>query len=55
MNFQARQPAQIVCVPFPEGRVLRLLTNDGVLHDCIAEPVNKCCDGEYATKSFVQA
>jgi hypothetical protein len=50
-EFQTRQPAQTVSVPFPEGRVLCLLTDDRVLHDRIAELVNDCRDREYATKS----
>jgi hypothetical protein len=54
-EFQTRQSAQTVCVPFPEGRVLCSLTHDGVLHDRIAELVNNCCDSEYATKPLIQA
>jgi hypothetical protein len=48
-EFQAGKPAQVVGVPFAECRILGSLTNDGVLHDRIAEVVNDCRDGEYAT------
>jgi hypothetical protein len=41
-------------LPFPEGGVLRVLADDRVVHDCVAEVVNHCCDGECATEPFVQ-
>jgi hypothetical protein len=53
-EFEAWQPAQIVGVPFPEGRVLRSLADDRVLHDSVAEAVDHCCDGECATEPVVK-
>jgi hypothetical protein len=55
MNFRPGSLPRLFVCHFPEGRVLCLLTNDRVLHDRIAELVNDCSDGEYATKSFIQA
>jgi hypothetical protein len=53
-EFEAWQPAQIVGVPLPEGRVLRSLADDRVLHDSVAEVVDHCCDGECATEPVVK-
>src|SRR6266542_2975878 len=53
-EFQSRQSAQIIRVPFAEGRVFRSLANDRVLHDRIAELINHGCDGKRASEPFVQ-
>src|SRR5512133_733340 len=53
-EFEARKSAQIVGVPLAEVGVLRLLADDGVLHDRVAEVVNHRCDGEYATEPVVK-
>ena len=53
-EFQARQPAQVVRVPFAEGRIGGSLTNDRILYDRIAEMVDDCRDRECATEPFVQ-
>jgi hypothetical protein len=54
-EFEAWKSAQIVRVPFPELGVLRLLADDRVLHDRVAEVVDHCCDSERATEPLVQA
>ena len=54
-ELQTRQSAEIVGVPFSEGRVCRPLTNDRVLDDRIAEVVDDRRDGEYATEPFVES
>ena len=38
-ELEAGQPSQVLGVPFPQRRVLGLLTNDGVLHDGVAEVI----------------
>src|SRR5439155_12204517 len=53
-EFEAGKPPQIVGVPFPELGVFRVLADDRVLHDRVAELVNHCCDGECAAEPFVQ-
>ena len=54
-ELESGQPAQVVCVPVPEGWILRVLSHDGVLHNRVAKVVNYCGDGEDAAKPFVQA
>ena len=54
-ELQAGKPAQILRVPLTEGGVLRLLTDDRVLHDGVAEVVDDGGDGEDATEPFVEA
>jgi hypothetical protein len=53
-ELEARQPAEIVRVPFAESRICRLLTNDRVFHDGIAEVVDDRRDRKCATESLVQ-
>src|SRR5688572_24850653 len=53
-ELEARQPAEILRVPFPQGRILRSLSDDRVLHDCIAKVVHDSGDGEDAAKPFIQ-
>ena len=53
-ELQAGQPAELLGVPFAEGRVVGALTDDRVLHDRITEVVDDRRDGEYATESVVQ-
>ena len=53
-ELQAGQPAQVVGVPLPELRVGRLLTDDRVVHDRVAEMVDDRGDGERATESIVE-
>src|SRR5439155_21790413 len=53
-ELEAWKSAQIVGVPFPELGVLRVLADDGIEDESVAEAVNHCCDGECATEPFVQ-
>jgi hypothetical protein len=45
---------QVLSVPSPQLRVLRLLADDGVLHDGVAEVVHYRCDSQDATQPLVQ-
>src|SRR5687768_14959583 len=54
LELEARQPAQVVPVPVPEGRVLGILSHDPVLHYSIAKVINYRRDGKYPAKAFVQ-
>src|SRR6185503_3566857 len=54
-ELEARQPAQVLRVPFPEGRVLRRLAHDRVLDHCAPEMVVDRDDGKDAAKPFIQA
>ena len=54
-ELQAGEAAEILGVPLTKGRVLRLLADDRVLHDGVAEVVDDGGDGECATESFVEA
>ena len=47
-KFEAGEPFQVPGMPRPQLRVLRLLANEGVLHDGVAEVIYDCCDGEHA-------
>jgi hypothetical protein len=47
-KLEAGQPFQILGVPFPQLRVLGLLTDNRVFHDRVAEVINHRCDGEDA-------
>ena len=53
-ELEARQPVQVLRVPFPEGWVLRSLSHDRVLHNRVAKVVNDRGDGEDAAKPFIQ-
>ena len=53
-ELEAGQPSQVLGVPFPQLRVLRLLADDGVLHDGVAEVIHHRCDGEDAAQPLVQ-
>ena len=53
-ELEARQPVQAIRVPFPEGWVLRSLSDDRVLHHRIAKVVNDRGDGEDAAKSLIK-
>ena len=55
MNFRPGSRPRLVGVPVAEGRVVRLLTDDRVLHDGVAEVVDDGGDGEDATEPFVEA
>ena len=54
-EFEAGQPSQILGVPFSQLWVLRLLPDNRVLHDGIAEVIDHRRDCEYASQPFVQA
>ena len=54
-ELEARQPSQVLGVPFPQLRVLGLLADDGVLNDGIAEVIHHRCDGEDAAQPLVQS
>ena len=47
-ELEAGQPSQVLGVPLPQLRVLRLLADDGVFHDGVAEVIHHRCDGEDA-------
>src|SRR6188472_3041472 len=53
-ELEAWKSAQIVGVPLPELWVLRLLADDRVLDDCVAEVIDHCCDGKRATEPVVK-
>ena len=53
-ELQAGQPAEVVRVPLAESRVFRLLADDRVLDDRIAEMVDHRCDREDAAEPLVQ-
>src|SRR4029450_7255541 len=53
-ELEARQPIQVLRVPFPEGCVLRSLSHDWVLHHRVTKMVNDRSDGEDAAKSFIE-
>src|SRR5207247_7947278 len=54
-ELEARQSAEIVRVPIPQCRVLRLLADDRVLHDGLAEMIDNGCDRKHAAEPLVQA
>src|SRR5262245_20828430 len=53
-ELEAGQPLQVLGVPFPQLRVLRLLADDGVLHDGVAKMVYHRRDGENAAQPLVR-
>ena len=54
LELEARQPVQVLRVPFPEGWVLRRLPKGRVLHHCVARIVNDRGDGEDPANPFIQ-
>src|SRR5215217_263106 len=53
-ELEARQSAQVLRMPLPEGGVLRSFPYDRVLHNRVAKVLNNRRDGEDAAKSLVQ-
>ena len=53
-ELEAGQPFQILGVPFPQLRVLRLLADDRILDDGIAEVIHHRRDSEDAAQPVVQ-
>ena len=54
-ELEARQPVQVLRVPFPKGWILRILSHNRVLHHRVAKMVNDRGDGLDAAKTFIQA
>ena len=54
-ELEAGQPAQVSGVPLAQLRVRRLLADDRVLHDSVAEMIHHRSDGEDAAQPLVQA
>jgi hypothetical protein len=48
-ELEAGEPSQVLGVPFPQLRVLGILTDDGVLYDGVAEMIHHRRDGKDAT------
>ena len=53
-ELETRQSAQVIPVPIPERRILRILSDDRVLHNRVTKVVNYGGDGEDPAKPFVQ-
>ena len=53
-ELEAGQSFQILGMPFPQLRVLGLLTDDRVFHDGIAEVIHHRRDGEHTPQPLVQ-
>ena len=53
-ELQARKSAEVLRVPFPERRVLGGLSDNRVLHNCVAEVVNNRGNCENATEPIVE-
>jgi hypothetical protein len=47
-ELEARQPSQVLCVPFAELRVFGLLSDNGGLHNRVAKVIHHRSDGEDA-------
>src|SRR6186997_2256465 len=54
-EFEARQAADVLRVPLAQGRILRGLADERVLHDRITEVVHNSGDREDATEAVIQA
>src|SRR5215204_1418471 len=54
LELEAGQPFQVLGVPFPQLRVVGVLTRDGILHHGVAEVIHHGRDGEDATQPLVQ-
>jgi hypothetical protein len=54
-ELQAWKSVQIVGVPLPQFGVLRVLADDRVLHESVAEVVDHSRDGECATETVVKS
>jgi hypothetical protein len=55
LELEAGQPCQVLGVPFPQPGVFRLLTDDRVFYDGVAEVIDHRCDGEDAAEPVIQA
>src|SRR5438477_9871185 len=53
-ELEARQPAEIFGVPFPQLWILGFLTYDGIPHDGVAEVIHHCRDGEDAAQPLIE-
>ena len=52
-ELEARQPFEVLGVPFAQLRVLGLLANDRVLHHRVAKVIHHGCDGEHAAQPLI--
>ena len=53
MNLRP-EPFQVLGVPFSQLRVLGLLSDNGVLHDSVAEVIHHGCDSKDTAQPFVE-
>src|SRR5215204_2407339 len=54
-EFQSGQPVQAVSVPLPQLGIFRILPDDRVLDECVAEVIDHLRNGEDAAEAFIES